>query len=341
MKLKLKQYFSCLIALLAVISPGHTAFAGDDPSRASSPDDADAESPNVQPGSSPLIQLNHSTDYSSQYPPAASFMQSPYGRRAGSGSVMMQSPYGGAGYSNANPATASMLDPYGAQEISPYSRYSPYIEVVGEGSDYTLGIDDVITIIVRNQPDFSGRYVVDPEGNIQYNFVGDIPAVGKTKEELKQEIINRLKRFVRYPEVAVMISEYRSKAVYVFGYVNSPGKYAMKGNKISVKEAIVAAGLPRMDGSLKRVYVIRPSEYVEDGKPQKKKVDLKKLLEKGISAEDFVLQPGDTLIVHQRYFDKFVNNFTRLVGPIFQAAAVYELAWGESGHGFLNPNRNK
>jgi polysaccharide biosynthesis/export protein len=263
------------------------------------------------------------TGYGPQFPAYASYMQSPYSN----GPMQQQYMPGGgpAGPGMQGAGGPGNIDPYGALEVSPYSHYSPYIEVVGEGSTYSLGVDDVVTIVVRNQPDFSGRFVVDPEGHIQYPFVGDIKATGLTKTELKMEIEDRLKRYVRYPEIAVMISEYRSKSIYVLGQVGRPGKYAMKGDKITVKEAIVAAGLPRGDAALSRVYVIRPSEFNEDGKPHKKKVDLKKLLKKGISDENFMLEPGDMILVNQRYFDKFTNNFARLVGPAFQAAAVYDL----------------
>ncbi len=291
----------------------------------------------LQNGQTSVMPVTYNANYDPQFPPYSSFMQAPQYSQGSLQQQYGQAPYPSTGAQNQNPN----MDPYFASEMSPYSRYSPYLEVIGEGSDYTLGIDDVVTIIVRNQPDFSGRYVVDPSGNIQYNFVGDIPAAGKSKEELKAEITKRLTRFVRYPEVAVMISEYHSKAVYVFGFVNAPGKYAMKGDRITVKEAVVAAGLPRLDGSLKNVYIIRPSEHTKDAKPAKKKINLDKLLNKGQSAEDFILQPGDTIIVNQRYFDKFVNGFSRLVGPLFQSAAVYELAWGGSGSGFLRPGKNK
>lgn len=280
------------------------------------------------PASGPVSPVNYGTTYENQYSPYASFMQSPYQQGNGSYSGGPGSPMGGGNGG----------DPFGASEVSPYAHYSPYMEIIGEGSDYTLGIDDVVTIIVRNQPDFSGRFVVDPEGNIQYNFVGDIPAIGRTKEELKVEIMERLKKFVRYPEAAVMISDYRSKHIYVFGKVNRPGKYAMKGNKITVKEAMVAAGLPTDDAALGRVYVIRPSEFTETGEAEKMKVDVKQLLRSGDSAEDFFLEPGDTIIVNQRYYDKFVNNFSRLVGPLFQAAAVYELGYGQN-NGFLRKDK--
>ncbi|MBI1977137.1 MAG: polysaccharide export protein [Candidatus Omnitrophica bacterium] len=292
-----------------------------------------------QTASSPAVPVLYGSNYDPQFSSYASFMQAPQYSAGPLQRQYMQSPYPGT----IDPAGAAQdqgVDPYAASEVSPYSKYSPYMEIIGEGSDYTLGIDDVITVIVRNQPDFSGRFVIDPDGNVQYPFVGDIPAEGKTKQELKAELIKRLKKFVRYPEVAVMISEYRSKAVYVFGFVNSPGKYAMKGDKITVKEAVVAAGLPRMDGSLNRVYIIRPSQNTKDGKPGKKKVNLNKLLNKGESAEDFLLEPGDTIVVNQRYFDKFVNAYSRLVGPVFQTAAVYNLAFGAPENGFFGGSDN-
>ena len=293
----------------------------------------------TQQASSPLAPVTYNTNYDTQFSPYASFMQSPYGSsNYSTGNLQQQyaNPYANINnISGINPAIVGVRnDPFGASEISPYSHYSPYIEVIGEGSDYTLGIDDVVTIIVQNQPDFSGRFVIDPDGNVQYNFVGDIKAVGLTKDELKASIMENLRRFVRYPEVAVMISEYRSKAIYVFGSVNRPGKYAMRGDRISVKDAIVAAGLPKDDGSMKRVYVVRPSNLNEDGKAKSKKVNLKQLIIKGNSAHDFTLQPGDTIVVNQKYFDRFVNTFAKIVGPVFQAAAVYELGYGNKD-GFL------
>jgi polysaccharide biosynthesis/export protein len=278
-------------------------------------------------GNAPAGQLTYSTNYNPQFSPTATFMQSPYG-----GMPMPAA--------RLNPAMTSSKDPYLASEVSPFSHYSPYTEVVGEGSDYSLGIDDIVTIIVRDQPDFSGRFVVDPDGNLQYNFIGDIKAEGKTKEQLKAEVTEKLRRFVRYPEVAVMISEYRSKAVYVLGYVNNPGKYAMKGDRITVKEAVVAAGLPRFDAKTSKVFVVRPSQHTADGKPQKKNVNVNKLLNKGESAEDFILQPGDTVVVNQRWFDKFVNNFSRIVGPLFQSAAVYELGFGARDGGIFTGGEN-
>lgn len=341
MKLTHKRTVSVFIVLmLPALIFVHPVNAANDLQYSGMPNPLADSAGQAQSADSRLVPVSYNTNYGAQFSPYASFMQSPYGNPAYAGGAY------GAGSSNMLPPSQmgqgpNPYDPYAASEVSPYSRYSPYIEVIGEGSDYTLGIDDVLTIIIRNQPDFSGRFVIDPDGNVQYPFVGDLKASGKTKAEFKQDLLNALKKFVRYPEVAVMISEYRSKAVYVFGSVGRPGKYAMKGNKISVKEAIVAAGLPAMDGSLKRAYVIRPSEFTKDGKAKKKKIDLKKLIWKGDSSEDFILLPGDTLVVHQKYFDQFMNSYAKLMGPLFETASVYSVAFGAPDNGLFGGDNKK
>ena len=49
---------------------------------------------------------------------------------------------------------------------------------------YTLGPDDVVHIDVRNQPEFTGTFVVGQNGMIQYGILGDIKANGLAKAEL-------------------------------------------------------------------------------------------------------------------------------------------------------------
>jgi protein involved in polysaccharide export with SLBB domain len=280
----------------------------------------------------------------------ASANVSPYASNAQQASAFPSSP---EPYSNVYASAGGSPDPYGNNPYDPnmmsypqpppppyqnqiqqseviaepsYSSYSPYYQAEGMGSDYTLGVDDVVTVIVRNQPEFSGRFAVNPEGNIQYNYIGDIKAEGRTKDELKIAIEKSLTRYVRNPEVAVMVTDFKSKSVYVFGYVKSPGKKSMTGDHMTIKEAIVAAGLPREDAAMKQVYVIRPSQYTASGKPEKRSVNLKRLLHKGDSSENFVLRPGDTIYIRQKFFDKFINTYSRLITPIFQTAALYSLA---------------
>jgi len=195
------------------------------------------------------------------------------------------------------------------------------ISPIGKGEPYTLGKGDVIEIIVRNQPEFSGKFVIGPDGNIQYRFVGDIKAEGLTKEELKKIIIEKLKKYVKIPQVSVAILEYRSKFVYILGEVNRLGKYPMMGDKVSLRDAIIAAGLPRDTAALRRVYVIKPDKE----KPVYKKVDLYKLLYKGILKEDVILTAGDLVVVPATVPSEINKALGNLLSPLTRAAVVEDL----------------
>ena len=193
----------------------------------------------------------------------------------------------------------------------------------GQNTAYTLGKDDVISIIVRNQPEFSGQFIVGPDGKIQYNFVGDIKAQGLTKEQLKKALIAKLEKFVKIPEVSVSIAVYQSKFVYILGEVRSPGKYPMKGDAVSLRETLIAAGLPTPSAALRRTYVITPDEK----RPTHKKIDIYKVLYKGILEDDVTLAPGDLVVVPSTVPSEINKALTNLLSPFSKAAtsaAVYQ-----------------
>ena len=197
------------------------------------------------------------------------------------------------------------------------------IGIVGEGGTYTLGKDDIIQITVRNQPEFSGQFIISPDGKVQYAFVGDIQAEGLTKDELREVLIERLEKFVKIPEVSITILAYQSKFVYILGDVRAPGKYPMKGDVVSLREALISAGLPTPSAALRRTYVITPDEK----KPTYKKVDIYKLLYKGLLKDDIKLAPGDLVVVPSTIPSEINKALTNLLSPISRAAssaAVYQ-----------------
>lgn len=195
--------------------------------------------------------------------------------------------------------------------------------VVGEGKAYTLGNEDILQITVRNQAEFSGQFVIGPDGKIQYTFVGDIEAAGLTKEQLKQRLIKELERFVKVPEVSISITAYKSKNIYVLGEVTRPGQYPMKGDSISLRDAIIAAGLHTRDAALRRVYIIKLAEE----KVIPKKVDLFALLYKGRMKYNLNLAPGDIVVVPSTVPSEINRALNTLLQPVFNAAAVDALLY--------------
>ena len=190
--------------------------------------------------------------------------------------------------------------------------------IIGEGKPYTLGKGDVLEINVQNQLEFSGQFVIGPDGKIQYSYVGDIKAEGLNKGQLKQALIKKLERFVKAPVVSVAIAEYRSKFVYILGEVGAPGKYPMSGDTTSLKEAIVGAGLPTYQAALRRIYIVKS----DTEKPTYKKVDLFKILYKGITKDNVDLVSGDIVVVPSTVPSEINRALATLLDPFTRARAA-------------------
>jgi protein involved in polysaccharide export with SLBB domain len=97
-------------------------------------------------------------------------------------------------------------------------------------SSYVLGPDDQITVSALDAEEISGKPVrVDLNGNIRLPMVGRLQVAGKTVEQIEADIAGRLKEYIKDPDVAVSITEFRSQPVSVLGSVKSPGVHQLQG----------------------------------------------------------------------------------------------------------------
>jgi polysaccharide export outer membrane protein len=182
---------------------------------------------------------------------------------------------------------------------------------------YTLGRDDVVQIDVAGQPDFSGVYLVGHDGNIQYGYVGDVQADGLTKEELVEVLTNQLKQYVRTPSVFVSIVGFNSKAVYIVGAVAQPGKYAMRGDTVKIRDALIAAGLLADNAALSRVHVIKADKT----KPVKRLANLKEVLYRGRLQDNVDLVNGDVIVVPWTVWSRVTKFISGFVNPTTSVAS--------------------
>ena len=193
--------------------------------------------------------------------------------------------------------------------------------IVGEGF-YTLGRDDVIRVDVRGQPEFSGTFVVGFDGRIQYNYLGDLPIAGLTKYEVQQVVEKMVQRYVRVPQVNVMIVAYNSKVIYVIGEVGHPGKFIMRGDAIKLREAILAAGMPTDRAALTRVHVITPD--LEN--PTVRVINIKRILYRGQLKDDIDLTSGEIVVLPSTVLSAVNRFLTGLLSPVTRAARFAALA---------------
>lgn len=176
---------------------------------------------------------------------------------------------------------------------------------------YILGIDDVVKIKVETHPELSGDFPVTPEGTVFLPLLGDVTAKGLTKEELAKVLQERYSEYVKEVRLTVGISQYRSKKIYALGEIHKPGIVYMKGNVLNLLDAIVQAGLPTEDAALDRVYVITPALH----DPVIKKVNMKKVMYKGIMAENLMLKPNDIVVVPASFSSSLSSYLDIILAP--------------------------
>ena len=196
---------------------------------------------------------------------------------------------------------------------------------IAEAVKYTLGPNDVIAIEVRRHPEFSGQYAINSEGKIEYKFVGDIIVNGLTKLELKERLRGILSEYIREPEIDVTIVAYLSKVFYVVGDVGGPGKFYMRGNTVTVREALVQSGLPTDAAAMRRCRLITPNNL---GKHNYVEVDVYNLLYKGDLSNNLEMNPGDVLYVPSTVMAKILRVISPVTAATGKAAGVARTGMG-------------
>jgi len=115
-------------------------------------------------------------------------------------------------------------------------------------SGYVLGPDDQIVIHAIDSPEISDKpFLIGMNGNITLPLLGRVEAGGLTVEQLEATLDSRLKQYVRDPQVAVSVAEFRSQPVSIFGAVTKPGVIQLRGHK-TLYEALSMAGGPGAGG---------------------------------------------------------------------------------------------
>ena len=227
---------------------------------------------------------------------------------------------------------AAPQDPWAAQEPSEksprQSSEGEYVVGVPEPLTYTLGPDDVIEITVRQHPEFSGSYTVGRDGKIQYRLVGDVPVGGLTKGELASKLAGLLGKYLTEPQVDVVITEFRSKVIYVVGEVGKPGRYYLQGENVPVREVIFQAGLPTLASSMRRTRIIHPpaTEGKKKGEVVVEGLNLYALIYLGDVSKNVSLHSGDVLYVPSTVFHKASRILDPILDPVYKAAVARKIA---------------
>jgi polysaccharide biosynthesis/export protein len=157
--------------------------------------------------------------------------------------------------------------------------------------EYVIGPDDVLHIAVWKEPDLSATLPVRPDGMISLPLLNDVQASGATPMQLAASLTEKLKKYIADPRVTVVVTQINSKRIYLVGEVGHTGAIPMLPN-MTVLQALSNAGLSQF-ANPKKIYVLRS----ESGKQQKLPVNYNRLLKGQDMSHNYVLKPGDTIVV--------------------------------------------
>lgn len=156
----------------------------------------------------------------------------------------------------------------------------------------TIRQGDRLAIRVLGEPELtSDLYRVDSTGYVQVPLAGEVIAEGRTPLELRDELIRRLgSRFIRDPQVAVIVIERRKSTFAVEGEVRDPGSFEA-GPDTTLISALAQAKSPTNTAKLDQVMIFR----MVNGQRMGARFNLVDI--RNGSAPDPQVLAGDTVIV--------------------------------------------
>lgn len=101
-------------------------------------------------------------------------------------------------------------------------------------------------------------YPVGPDGNIDMPYVGKVPVAGKNLSEIKKDLETVFKNYVSDAAITVRLVD---NYVSIIGEVNSPGRYQISKDRMTIFEALALAGDISTYSNRQRIQLIRPSPH--------------------------------------------------------------------------------
>lgn len=115
-------------------------------------------------------------------------------------------------------------------------------DIVRAAREYRIAPFDQLKINVFGVDELDQTIRADSGGNVALPLVGTVKAAGLTPSELSQQLVARLSRYIRSPQVSVNLEETTTQSVTVYGQVQQPGQFPIQGKMTLLRAVALARG---------------------------------------------------------------------------------------------------
>ena len=159
-------------------------------------------------------------------------------------------------------------------------------------ASYRLQPGDVITVSVWKETDLTAEVLVRPDGGFSFPLAGEVDAVGKTVEDIRSLLADRLKRFIPNPVVTVAVKSIGGNRIFVVGKVIHAGDFPFS-SALDVMQAIALAGGTTPYAAINDIVILRR----QNGQQKALHFHYSDVARGRELAQNIQLQSGDTVVV--------------------------------------------
>ena len=157
---------------------------------------------------------------------------------------------------------------------------------------YRLQAGDVLEISVWKETDLQREVLVRPDGNFSFPLAGEIDARGKTVDDVRGILVDRLQKFIPAPAVSVAVKQIGGNRIYVVGKVGHAGDFPLT-NPLDVMQAISLAGGVTPYAAVNDIVILRR----QNGKQRMFSFHYSDVAHGRNLSQNIQLESGDTVVV--------------------------------------------
>ncbi|GEM_PF-1880210 len=171
--------------------------------------------------------------------------------------------------------------------------------------DYRMEGGDVLNVSVWQIPDLEKTVVVRPDGKFSFPLIGDVQAKGATIEEVRMALEEKLSKYIRVPQVSVIVESFGGKRAIVIDESGGGGIIRF-AEPIRVIEALAMAGGYNTDVNLHKIYVIRGG-ITKGDEPKIIVVNAHKIFRQADMRENILIHSDDIIFLARGWLATFTD----------------------------------